>query len=126
MTHEEILKAARERLAEIDREKARLEDERGKLQALLGVQPTPQFVPVLPPMSPGIAWREQWRQVPEVTWTPHVDTFGTFTICTTDPRLSGGITIRGMDSGGFTLHDLSSDLVIGGEQGPNPSIRYTS
>lgn len=123
MTHEEILKAARERLAEIEREKARLEDERGKLQALLGVRPTPQFVPVLPS---GLAWREQWRQVPEVTWTPRVDTLGTFTVCTTIPDLSGGITIRGTDSGGFTLHDMSSDLVIGGTQGPNPSIRYTS
>ena len=90
MTHDEILNAARDRLAEIDRETARLDtqkaaltEERAKLAAMLGQpQPVAPFVApwTPPPAQPVIVTPlpynpEPWRPMISDTWittTPYV------------------------------------------------------
>lgn len=142
MTHDQIMQAARERIAEIDREKARLEDERVKLQALLGAQPvTPaQFVP-LPSLPVPQWWREppwqpldQWRPLPEVTWTPHTGLpTGTFTICTTGTVAPPAIDTFGTFgiSADFPLLAFNEDftppnIVVGGPQRLPSDLRFTA
>lgn len=104
MTHDDILKAARERLAEIDKQTAAMAEERGKLVAMLGAPVTLPVLPVLPVAPPLRPWPypHEWRPFPEVTWTPRTDLIGTY------------ITTTG------------TALVIGGEQRPDSSIRFTS
>lgn len=96
MTHDDILKAARERIAEIDAQIALLVAERAKLQAMLGEQkpgdpikrlldnpapwPQPYPLPVWPqpaypnPYHPHLPpWGEVWYQTITVdagTWVP--------------------------------------------------------
>lgn len=90
MTHNEILNAARDRLAEIDRETARLDtqkaaltEERAKLAAMLGQpQPVAPFVApwTPPPAQPVIVTPlpynpKPWRPMNSAPWimtTPHV------------------------------------------------------
>jgi hypothetical protein len=91
MTHDEILNAARDRLAEIDRETARLDtqkaaltEERAKLAAMLGQpQPVAPFVAPMsqPPLPQPVVVTllsynsEPWRPMISDTWittTPYV------------------------------------------------------
>lgn len=122
MTHDDILKAARERIAEIDKQTAALAEERAKLQAMLGAQPVmPQFVP-LPSLRP----------MPEVTCTPHTGLpTGTFTTCTT-----GTTSIPTIDALGqfgitadfpllaFNEDFTPPDIVIGGPQRLPSDMRF--
>lgn len=101
MTHDDILKAARERIAEIDAQIAPLAAERAKLQAMLGEQkpddpikrlldnPTPWPQPSPLPVWPQPVWPNPhypylppWGETWIVTTTPNVpiDTFGTLTL----------------------------------------------
>lgn len=86
VTHDQIMQAARERIAEIDREKARLEDERAKLQALLGAQPVTPPATWVKPQTAG--------DVPTLDTCPHCQqqrwTFGDYRMCS----CSGSIGAR--------------------------------
>ena len=105
MTHDDILKAARERIAEIDKQTAAMAEERGKLQAMLSPTRFVAPLPVAPPLpaGPGLPWYEPpWWPMPEVTWYPRTDPIGTF------------ITTTG------------TSLVIGGEQRPGSGLVFRS
>lgn len=113
MTHEEILKAARERLAEIDREVARLEEERAKLAGMLA-QPIPRFVPVLPSPEP-----VTWPLFPEDSTMPGV-------YWTTLPFTVGGTSVRAPAwTWGLTPASTCLDtIVIGGPQRLPSDLRF--
>lgn len=128
MTHDDILKAARERIAEIDKQTAAMAEERGKLQALLGAPVTLPVLPVAPWPYPPPPWDRVWPwdhawPLPGVTWTLGSGTIATSTttvpIYTSDAP--GGATL-----GVFPLHDTAGAIVVGGEQRPGSGVHFTS
>ena len=123
MTHDDILKAARERIGEIDKQTTALAEERGKLQAMLSPTRSVAPLPIAPPLpaGPGLPWHEPpWRPLPEVTWTLGSGIIATSTTTYASDVPSGG------PLGAFPLHDASGDLVIGGKQRPGSDLRYSS
>ncbi len=121
MTHDDILKAARERLVEIDKQTAALAEERGKLQAMLGAPVTLPVLPVAPWPYPPPPWDRVWP-LPEVTWYPRIGEPGTFTIATTGTDLVTWLATPTT----WTDRALSGALVVGGEQRLDPSLHFTS
>lgn len=86
MTHDEILNAARERIAEIDKQKAALDVERAKLQAMLGPSPLP-VAPFIAPWTPPLEFVAV--PLPYVTRTTPTTT-GRGVQFSTDPIIVGG------------------------------------
>ncbi len=120
MTHDDILKAARERIAEIDKQTAALAEERGKLQAMLSPTRFVAPLPVAPPLpaGPGLPWHEPpWWPLPEVMWWGGS--------ATTLPLYIGD-----NPPADFVRYDVSPDIATGTVYGPGPrlgtGIRFTS
>lgn len=139
MTHDEILNAARERIAEIDKQKAALDAERAKLQALLDASDGKTGAAIIEDAlkrltSPGTTWPQPFfipppvypYQPPPPPWGAIISTTSlripnAGPTLTDDARLSAEMVSIGGPPGGLDL-----GLVIGGPQRPPGAFRFTS
>lgn len=79
MTADDLLQKARERLAEVDADLARLLAEKVRLRRMLGHNPHPPIVPAMPVLPiepslppwepPGLPW---YPNLPATPWTPRI------------------------------------------------------
>ncbi len=113
MTHDEILKAARERIATITAEVAKLEAEKLKLRVLVGDFPQPAIAP-LPPMMPQPF--QPWPPLTEVRWTTGTGSVSITPVVWTPVRPNTEWPLY--ESGSLTIP-------CGGGVRFDPSVRYT-
>lgn len=126
MTHDDILKAARERIAEIDKQTAAMAEERGKLQAMLDASP----------VRPVAAWvtGAETTDVPKLDTCPTCHqqrwTIGTYRMCSCMAQTSARPFPFYRDDlaplTSVTIDNAAGGFIVGGEQRPGSGIVFRS
>lgn len=115
MKADDIIKQARDRLSEINRELSTLVEEKAKLERIVGAADGPGVtIPAVdpnwirPPVMPGINWPPP-APLPYVPWAPAMNPW--------EITCTGTGTLK-LDTSGLRLHNGLDDIVLGGPQRP--------